>query len=338
MNISTTPDAKLDEIEGEFESYLDSKSYLFDDGHVYDEPLKCLQAQPLPPLSSLDFKNSPSHSVAPPLYSSTIKFQESVPLADSTMLENPGEKRGRSSYSQLNFSEMPHLEYRNVGNSSRITTTNANSGVGRSASQGSDVTDYSNIAPPQVEPNSYAVLPSGTASNLTNTEAANAINTSSEVGQGCDVIDYTNVVPHQAQPNPYAVLPSDTASNSTHKETDDDKTATKGAGSAECSHVQTYEIPKRRQSDYQQLISGERSDHGEYTQASPRHESSGYDVPRNSQPVPQPQQSTTPGPLTSNGTTGDQQEKYVNAKSTDVEIFDDMYVKMSSAPVDNSTT
>ena len=145
--------------EAEFESELDHKYY--DDSHVYDEPLWCLQAQslPLPP----DYKNVPTHPDAPPSYSSTVRFLDSTPLANSTMMEsfmsnrrNSGQHEA-SNYSELNTCEMPQLEYGNIGKSS--TTTNTNSELGSSSHDSADAVNYTNIVPCQLEPNPYAESP-----------------------------------------------------------------------------------------------------------------------------------------------------------------------------------
>ena len=142
--------------EAEFESDLDHK---YDDSHVYDEPLKCLQAQPLP--LPPDYKNVPTHPDAPPSYSSTVRFLDSTPLANSAMMESFMSNRGSSgqpeasNYSELNTSEMPQLEYGNIGQSS----TNTNSEVGDSSQDSADAVNYTNIVPCQLEPNPYAESP-----------------------------------------------------------------------------------------------------------------------------------------------------------------------------------
>ena len=276
-------------IEAEFESDLDNKPYLYDDSHVYDEPSRCLQAQPLP--LPPDYKNVPAHPDAPPSYSSTVRFLESAPLANSTMLDsfmsNGGTTSGQreaSNYSELNTSEMPQLEYGNIGHSS--TTTNTSSELGHTS-------------------------------------------------HDSDAVDYTNVVSHQTEPNPYAELPAGTASNPIHNQAADGKAGHGGSSldAAAClgSSNQTYDTPVKRQSDYQPLIPGERSSYGEYTQASPCHEHSPYDVPRrqNTSNLVTQQEQQSPGLLTHNEAAGDK-EKYVNAKCTAQEF--DMYIEMSSAP------
>jgi hypothetical protein len=158
-------DEKMKAAEFDHETDIDHK---YDDSHLYDEPIRCLQRQaeplPLPP----DYKNMPTHPDAPPSYSSTVRFlhADSMPLANSTMMESfmsNGGSSGQheaSNYSVLNTSEMPHLEYGNIGQSS--TTTNTSSELGNSV-QDSTAVNYTNVAFHQLEPNpySYAESPSG---------------------------------------------------------------------------------------------------------------------------------------------------------------------------------
>ena len=161
----TWSSGKLDDEKmkaAEFESDIDHK---YDDSHLYDEPLRCLERQaqplPLPP----DYKNIPSHPDAPPSYSSTVRFlhADSVPQANSTMMESlfmsNGESSGQheaSNYSELNTSEMSHLEYGNIGQSSATTKTSSDS------LHDSAAVNYTNIAPHKLEPSpySYAESPS----------------------------------------------------------------------------------------------------------------------------------------------------------------------------------
>ena len=183
-------------------------------------------------------------------------------------------------YSALNASEMPTLEYGNIGQSS--TTTNTSSELGNSSH---------------------------------NSNARN----------------YTNIAPHQTEPNPYEELPAGAASSPAQSQSDhDNRTASEGAASKGSSYVQNYDTPVKRCKDYQPLIPGERSSYGEYTQASPCHKRSAYDVPRKqstNNPLTQQQQSPAE-PLMHNEV--DNEKKYVN--TTDPEGLDDMYVEMASAP------
>ena len=271
--------------EAEFESDLDHK---YDDNHLYDDPVMCLQqAQPLP--LPPDYKNIPTHPDAPPSYSSTVRFLGSTPLANSTMMEglmSNGGSSGQneaSNYSELNTSEMPQLEYGNIGQSS--TTTNTSSQL-RDSSRDSTAVNYTNIVSHQLHPDPYshAESPAGAAP----------------------------ASPAQAQPD------------------DDGKRVNDGAVSkgASSSH---YDTPVKRRQDYQSLIPGERSSYGEYTQASPRHEYSAYDVPQRQSTHDNPvvQLEENPGQLMPNEMDNIKGE-YVNTTCT--EELDDMYVEMASAP------
>ena len=148
--------------EAEFESDLDHK---YEDSHLYDEPLKCLQQDqplPLPP----NYKNIPTHPDEPPSYSSTVRFLDSTPPTNLTMLESFMSNGGgsvqqeASNYSELNISEMPQLEYGNIGNSS--ATTNTSSELGNS-SRDSAAENYTNIVPHPLELNPYAESPMATS-------------------------------------------------------------------------------------------------------------------------------------------------------------------------------
>ena len=289
---SSDTDTKLENEklkEAELESDMDHKQqYLYDDGHIYDEPSKHFQARdqaPFPP----DYKNVRTPSDAPPSYSSTVRFLDSAPLANSTMLNSLMSNGSAGDYSQLDVSMVPRLEYGNIGTQSR------------------DSSDSSTL---QVD------------------------------------IDYTNIVSQPAEPNPYAELPgiapvsssSETTNEHSRDQENDDvlKVDIAGGDRATFGRAHVYETPTKRQSDYQPLLPRERASFGEYTQASPRHLHSVYDVPRrqsdeNFVPQPQPYQHTPTHSLAADGAGKDGElEEYEN---TTTQALSDMqeYVEMASA-------
>lgn len=288
----TWSSGKLDDEKmkaAEFESDVDHK---YDDSHLYDEPLKCLEQQaqplPLPP----DYKNIPSHPDAPPSYSSTVRFPQanSMPLANSTMMESlfmsNGESSGQheaSNYSELNTSEMPHLEYGNIGQSS--ATTKTSSELGNSLHDSAAV-NYTNITSHQLEPNPYS----------------------------------------------YAESPSlaTASTNPVQSQSDDDSKIVNGDVAKE-SGSSHYDTPTKRRQDYQPLIPGGRSSYGEYTQASPSRGRLAYDdivSQRQTTDSPVSQQlEENPGQLVQNEA-GNEKEESMNTTAE----LDDMYVEMASAP------
>lgn len=142
--------------EPELESDLDRMTPNFDDSHIYDEPLQCLQGRgplPLPP----DYKNVHTHQDAPPSYSSTVRFLQTTPLPNSAMLDgflSSGTTSGQheaSDYSELDTDTMPRLEYGNIGQ--RL-------GDSEGSTLGTpDTIDYTNITPHATLPNAYARMP-----------------------------------------------------------------------------------------------------------------------------------------------------------------------------------
>ena len=290
----TWSSGKLDDEKmkaAEFESDIDHK---YDDSHLYDEPLRCLERQaqplPLPP----DYKNIPSHPDAPPSYSSTVRFlhADSVPQANSMMMESlfmsNGESSGQhevSNYSELNTSEIPHLEYGNIGQSS--STTKTSSELGNSLHDSAAV-NYTNITPHEFEPSPYSYAESPSLA----TASAN---------------------PAQNQPG-------------------DDSKTTVNDDLAKESSSSHYDTPVKRRQDYQPLIPGGRSSYGEYAQASPSRGRLAYDdiIPRRQSTDNQVSQQSeeNPGQLMQNEA-GNEKEESVN--NTTAEL-DDMYVEMASAP------
>lgn len=144
--------------EAELESSLDGKTPYLDDSHIYDEPLQCLEGRaplPLPP----NYKNVRTLPDVPPSYSSTVRFLQSAPLANSPMSDSflfNGMTSGQhetSDYSGLDTSAIPRLEYGNIGQCS-----------GDSALSEQCTTGYSYVVSQATRPNTYAEMPVVTSS------------------------------------------------------------------------------------------------------------------------------------------------------------------------------
>ena len=139
--------------EAELESSLDRKTPHLDDNHIYDEPLLCLERRPPLPLPP-NYKNVHTHPDAPPCYSSTVRFLQSSPLANSPILNSflsNGTTSGQhetSDYSELDTNAIPRLEYGNIGQQSGDST------IGEQRTTG-----YTNVVSHATQPNAYADLP-----------------------------------------------------------------------------------------------------------------------------------------------------------------------------------
>lgn len=294
MDVTTTPtnsmlaSDKAKAKEAELETDLDQKPHLFDDGHIYDEPSRCFRERAPLPLPS-DYKNVRTHLDAPPSYSSTVRFLQPAPLANSTMLDSflsngvTNELHETSDYSELDTSAMQRLEYGNIGHHS-------------GSSEDSPLHD---VPGP---------------------------------------IDYTNIVSCPADPNHYAEMPgvapttSPASEHSRVQPNGDIKGDLAKSRPVLGGRAQAYEIPAKRQSDYQPLLPGERAVSGEYAQASPRHLHSVYDVPRTSTQSREPP-SQPAGEETGHASAvvaGDKEE-YMNATPQALSDMQD-YVEMSSVP------
>ena len=276
--------------EAHLESDLDNGLFPFDDSHIYDEPSRCMQPLPLPP----EYRNMPTPPDAPPSYSTTVRFLQSEPLANSTMMDSSmstssgggvaltGGQNESNDYSELDTNAMPRLEYGNIGQSA-------------TSSEGSkldaNTTNYTDIASSSAEPNPYAELP--------------------------DVAPTSSLA----------------TSAPTHDQTGDtmtQKTGTNGAAAVNCERPS--DAPANRNSDYQPLLP-QRSDgqasSGDYDYASPHHVRSGYDVPRRQSESLVSQREQSPRSVVFGAAAGDK-EGYVN---TTAQALSDMqeYVEMSSA-------
>lgn len=284
--------------EAELETDLDIKPYPYDDSHIYDEPVRSTQAQqPLP--GPPGYKNVRSNTDAPPSYSSTVRFMGgATPLATSAGLEG------------LLSAGAAVGEQRETSNYSKLDTSTMST------------LDYGNIG--QREQRSMG---------------------SSSPRPDSDAVDYTNVVSHPAKHYPYAELslitPTGSSLDDTNLSRNQGNGGNKNAESATNTHtenngVQTSDTPARRQSDYQPLIASQRSSYGEYAEASPRHLSSPYDVPRRQSETLVSQQlqadGTPPTPLPTVGEAGGpEKEQYVNTTRQAVSDMQE-YVEMLSSP------